>query len=55
MAIEYKIITIQNYADDAATEAVLNAEGANDWDLVWADFRPNEATGKSTATLTFKK
>jgi hypothetical protein len=55
MAIEYKIVTIQNYADDTATEAALNAEGANDWDLVLADFKPNETTGKSTATFTFQK
>jgi hypothetical protein len=55
MAIEYKIITIQNFANDTATEATLNAEGADDWDLVLANFKPNEATGKTTATLTFQK
>lgn len=55
MAISYKIVTIENFADDAATEAALNAEGANDWDLVLATFQPDEESGKSTATLTFKK
>jgi hypothetical protein len=55
MAISYKIVTVEDFADDAATEALLNAEGADDWDLVMAHFQPNEETGKSTAILTFKK
>lgn len=55
MAFSYKIVTIEDYADDAPTEAALNAEGANDWDLIGATYQPNEATGKSTATLTFDK
>lgn len=55
MAIEYNIVTIEEFADDAASEAALNAEGANDWNLITASFQPEEATGKSTATLTFKK
>lgn len=54
MAIDYKIITIQNFKDDAATEAALNAEGANDWELVQSNFSPN-IEGKSVATCIFKK
>ena len=55
MAIEYKIVTIEQFADDAASEVSLNAEGANSWNLITATFQPEEATGKSTAVFTFKK
>jgi len=55
MAITYNIVTIENFDDDTATESALNAIGADDWDLVSATFQPDEETGKSSATLIFKK
>lgn len=54
MAISYKIVTIEDFKDDAPTEAALNAEGAADWELVQANFSPN-IEGKSIATCIFKK
>ena len=54
MAIDYKIITIEDFRDDAETEALLNAEGANDWELVQANFSPN-IEGRAVATCIFKK
>jgi len=54
MAIDYKIVTIEDYKDDAATAAALNAEGASDWELVQIDFS-TQADGTQTATCTFKK
>ena len=55
MAILYNIVTIENYADNAATEAALNTEGADDWDLVLANFKPNPQTGKPNSTIIFKR
>jgi len=55
MGILYNIVTIQNFANDARTEAALDAEGADDWSLVLANFKPNSQTGKPTSTLIFKK
>ena len=54
MTIEYKIVTIENFADDADTEAALNAEGASDWELVQIDYR-TEQDSSQTATCVFKK
>lgn len=54
MAISYKIVTIEDFADDAQTEATLNAEGANDWELVQAEFSTQQDSS-STATCIFKK
>ena len=51
MAIEYKIVTIENYADDAATEAALNAEGAGDWNTDIKNSKPNPVP-KTPALLT---
>ena len=48
MAIAYKIVTIENFADDA------DAEGASDWDLVQAMFSTQEDSS-TTATCIFKK
>jgi hypothetical protein len=55
MAIQYKIVTIEDYADDTETEDALNAEGANDWEICTATFQPNGLTGKSTGIFIFKK
>lgn len=54
MAIDYKLVTIEDFKDDAITEALLNAEGANDWELVQALFTSN-IEGRSIATCIFKK
>ncbi len=54
MAIDYQIVTIENFKDDAASEAALNAEGANDWDLVQAEFSPQEDSTVD-AICIFKK
>ena len=54
MAISYKIVTIEDFKDDAETEAALNAEGAVDWELIQAVFSPN-IEGKAVATCIFKK
>lgn len=54
MAIEYQIVTIENFADDAETEAALNAEGASDWDLVQTVFSTQQDSS-TTATCIFKK
>lgn len=54
MAIQYEIVTIENFADNAETEAALNAEGASDWDLVQAIFSIKEDSS-TTATCIFKK
>ena len=53
-AINYKIVTIENYDDDAATEAALNVDGADGWELVDVDYTPN-VNGKSTATILYKR
>ena len=50
----YKIETIEDYADDEATEAALNAEGQDGWDVVDITYSPNKK-GKSTATIIFEK
>jgi hypothetical protein len=55
MAFEYKVLVIEEFADDAATKALLDAEGANNWELVQASFQPDEETGKSNALCIFKK
>ncbi len=54
MAIEYNIVTITDFQDNAATENALTAEGASDWDLVQIDFS-TQADGSQTATCIFKK
>jgi len=54
MAIAYKIVTIPNFADDLATEALLDAEGLTDWDLVQTVFATQQ-DGTTTATCIFKK
>jgi hypothetical protein len=54
-AFVYKIETIENYDDDAATQAVLNAEGANGWDLMSITHKPNASTGKTTATVIYMR
>lgn len=54
MAIQYKIITIENFEDDTQTEALLNAEGANDWDIADIVYQPRE-DGTSRATIILKK
>jgi len=54
MADIYKIETIEDYADDAATEAALNAEGQDGWDVVDITYTPKK-NGKSTATIIFKR
>lgn len=54
MAVEYKIVTIENFSDNAETEAALNAEGANDWELVQVDFSTQQDSSQ-TATCIFKK
>jgi hypothetical protein len=51
----YKIETIEDYDDDAATEATLNAEGTDGWELVSITYRPDVSTGKSTATAVYMK
>jgi len=53
-AINYKIVTIENYDDDAATEAALNVDGADGWELVEINYVPKK-NGKSTATVLYKK
>jgi hypothetical protein len=54
MAFTYKIVTIEDFQDDAATEAVLNVEGAANWELVQAEFSP-QADSTITATCIFKQ
>jgi len=54
MAIQYKIVTIEDFADDVDTEAALNTEGADDWDLVQAVFSTQQDSS-TTATCIFKK
>jgi hypothetical protein len=54
MAFQYQIVTIEDWQDDAATEAALNVEGANNWELVQIDYSiPSD--GSVTATCVFKK
>jgi len=55
MAIEYKIVTIEDFQNDVATKALLDAEGIADWILTDITFQPNEETGKSTAICIFRK
>jgi hypothetical protein len=55
MAITYKIVTIEQFDDDIATENALNAEGISDWELIQIFFRPTETDGSQTATCIFKK
>ena len=54
MATQYKIVTIEDFADDADTEAALNTEGADDWDLVQVDYSTQQDSSQ-TATCIFKK
>ena len=54
MAIDYKIVTIEDFQDNAATELALNAEGVNNWDLVQVNFSTQQ-DGSQTATCIFKK
>ena len=54
MAFEYKIVTINDFKDDAATKASLDAEGASNWELIEIHFR-NEQDSTTTATCIFKK
>jgi len=51
----YNIDEIEDYDSDASTEAILNAKGVNGWSVVDIQFKPNESTGKSTATVLFIK
>ena len=55
MAIAYNVVTIDDFDDDAATIALLDAQGVNDWDLIEVLLSPDEETGKSTALCIFKK
>ena len=50
MAIQYKIVTIEDFQDDAQTEALLNVEGANDWELADIVYQPRE-NGTSRASF----
>jgi len=54
MAISYRIVTIEDFKDDAETEAALNAEGSIDWELVQVNFSP-KVEGRTIATCIFKK
>jgi hypothetical protein len=54
-ATVYKIEAIENYDVDAATEAALNVDGINGWDLMSITYKPDASTGKSTATVLYKK
>jgi len=51
-AVKYKIETIEDYDDDAITEAALNALSLGGWELKTVTYQPNEK-GKSTATLIY--
>jgi hypothetical protein len=53
-SIVYKLELIENFDDDAATEAALNVDGINGWQLAEITHQPN-ALGKSTATVLYKK
>jgi len=55
MALEYKVITIEDFSDDTETKALLDVQGADDWELVQATFSPDANTGKATALCIFKK
>ncbi len=54
MAIEYKIVTILDFADDVVTETLLNVQGNDDWELIDTVFATQQ-DGSSTATCIFKK
>jgi hypothetical protein len=54
MAIVYEIVTIEDFKDDAASEAALNAEGASDWELVQVNYSA-QVDSTVTATCIFKK
>jgi hypothetical protein len=54
-AFEYKIETIEDYDDDAITEAALNALSFGGWELKTVTYQPDETSGKSTATLIYIK
>ncbi len=54
MAIEYKLVSIPNFDNDAETKAALDAEGVSDWELVQMEFRV-EQDSSTTAIGIFKK
>jgi hypothetical protein len=54
MAIDYKIVTIEDFKDDASSVAALDAEGANDWELVQVSYS-TQVDSSQTATCIFKK
>jgi len=54
MAITYNIEVIENFQDDDATVAALDAIGADDWELVQIEYSP-QSDGTTTATCIFKK
>jgi len=51
----YKTEIVENFANDAATEVILNSEGANGWEATQITYQPNGVTGKSNATVVYKK
>jgi len=54
MAKTYNIVEIEDFADDAATIALLDAEGANDWELADITYSP-QSNGSTTALCVFIK